>query len=283
MNIEFQNFLDIALEQCYIVKEKKLKILNEIRQVFIEDRVKLEEAIMLDLKKWKKKIDIDKMIHIIEQYQQTEKENRQDDRISATSKTMNKLVVSYYGDPYVTLHICLQAIIYQKQVLLETGEFMLSANHFIVNIINIILKENHLPKLLIHCIEILDKKVIVNKNIKTILIGANHYKGTYLGKYTYIPYNNYIVYCLDEELEELSETIYAYASNNFFETEVLFEEDIEEAIKYINLKKDEIVILLTKDINIQNVCKEKIKNKLYINVNPFEKEEMNIPTNCLDF
>ena len=191
------------------------------------------------------------------------------------------MVVSFYGNPYVALNMCIQAIIYQKQLLLETGEFMLSTNQFIVKMINQILEENHLPKLLIHCIEILDKKAIIEKEIKTIIIGAIQKKAEYLGKYKYVPYNEYILYCLDEDLEELNRSIYDYASDNFFEVEVLDEEDIEEAIRIINLKKDCIAVVLTKDKNLQNVFKEKIKNKLYINENPFSKEEMNIPLDCL--
>ncbi len=278
MNIEFQKFLDLSLEET-CMKEKRLKLLQEIKQVFIKDRNQLEEAISLDFQKWKKKIDVDKMIEIIDRYYQIEKENKKEKKIAL----IEKVVVSYYGNPYVTLHISLQAILYQKQVLLETGEFMLSVNSFIINGINVILKENRVSKLLMHCIQILDKKAIVDKKIKTILIGTNNYKAQYFGKYTYIPYNNYIIYCLDEELEELCKTIYEYASNNLFETEVVFEEEIEEAIEYINLKKDKIAIILTKDIKLQNIVKEKIKNKLYINENPFSKEEVNIPTNCLEF
>ena len=122
----------------------------------------------------------------------------------------------------------------------------------------------------------------MENEIKTIIIGATQNKAEYLGKYIYIPYNNYIIYCADEELEELSKSIYDYAFNNFFETEVLFEEDIEEAIAIINLQKDCIAVILTKDTNLQNLFREKIENKLYINENPFSKEEINIPVDCLE-
>ena len=85
----------------------------------------------------------------------------------------------------------------------------------------------------------------------------------------------------EEELEELSKNIYDYACNNFFEAEVLFEEDIQESIEIINLQKDCIALILTKDTNLQNLFREKIRNKLYINENPFSKEEINIPVDCL--
>ena len=280
MDKEFQDFLNEEIAYSHIDTNKTIKLLNEIKNVFIKDKQLLEEITNIDFKKWRKKIDLDKFIEIVDTYKQEVDRSKTLENVQQT-QYIEKMVVSFYGNPYVALNMCIQAIIYQKQLLLETGEFMLSTNQFIVKMINQILEENHLPKLLIHCIEILDKKAIIEKEIKTIIIGAIQKKAEYLGKYKYVPYNEYILYCLDEELEELNRSIYDYASDNFFEVEVLDEEDIEEAIRIINLKKDCIAVILTKDKNLQNVFKKEIRNKLYMNENPFSKEEMNIPLNCL--
>ena len=280
MDIEFQEFLNKDIGYGNTLKNKKMKLLNEIKESVVKDKEFFEQAIQLDFEKWKKKIDLAIFSKLIDEYIEMEKNNHTV-MIEDENTQIEKIVVSYYGNPYVTLILCIQAIIYQKQLLLETGEFMLSTNIFIVNMVNQILKENHLPKLLIHCIEILDKKAIITNNIKTIIIGATQSKAEYLGKYIYIPYNNYIIYCVDEELEDLCRSIYEYSSNNFFEAEVLFEEDIEEAIGIINLHQDCIAVILTKDINLQKLFRERIKNKLYINENPFLKEEINIPVDCL--
>ena len=280
MDKEFQDFLNEEIAYSHIDTNKKIKLLNEIKNVFIKDKQLLEEITNIDFKKWRKKIDLDKFIEIVDTYKQEVDRSKTLENVQQT-QYIEKMVVSFYGNPYVALNMCIQAIIYQKQLLLETGEFMLSTNQFIVKMINQILEENHLPKLLIHCIEILDKKAIIEKEIKTIIIGAIQKKAEYLGKYQYVPYNEYILYCLDEALEELNRSIYDYASDNFFEVEVLDEEDIEEAIRIINLKKDCIAVILTKDKNLQNVFKKEIRNKLYMNENPFSKEEMNIPLNCL--
>lgn len=281
MDIEFQEFLNKDIGYGNTLKNKKMKLLNEIKESFIKDKEFFEQATEIDFKKWKKKMDLTVFSKIIDEYIEMEKNNHTVMAEEGNTQ-IEKIVISDYGNPYVTWILCIQAIIYQKQLLLETGEFMLSTNNFIVNMVNQILKENHLPKLLIHCAEIVDKKAIVENEIKTIIIGATQNKAEYLGKYIYIPYNNYIIYCADEELEELSKSIYDYAFNNFFETEVLFEEDIEEAIAIINLQKDCIAVILTKDTNLQNLFREKIENKLYINENPFSKEEINIPVDCLE-
>lgn len=280
MDKEFQDFLNEEIAYSHIDTNKKIKLLNEIKNVFIKDKQLLEEITNIDFKKWRKKIDLDKFIEIVDTYKQEVDRSKTLENVQQT-QYIEKMVVSFYGNPYVALNMCIQAIIYQKQLLLETGEFILSTNQFIVKMINQILEENHLPKLLIHCIEILDKKAIIEKEIKTIIIGAIQKKAEYLGKYKYVPYNEYILYCLDEDLEELNRSIYDYASDNFFEVEVLDEEDIEEAIRIINLKKDCIAVILTKDKNLQNVFKKEIRNKLYMNENPFSKEEMNIPLDCL--
>lgn len=281
MNIEFQEFLNTEIGFSNTLKNKKIQLLNEIKETIEKDELFLKQAIEIDSKKWKKKIDLDIFSKIIDEYIAMEKKNYTV-MLEGGKSEIEKVVVSYYGNPYLTFILCIQSIIYQKQLLLETGEFMLSINTFIVNIVNQILKENHIPKLLIHTIEILDKRAIIEKEIKTIIIGATQNKAKYFGKYIYIPYNNYIIYCVDEELEMLSNSIYEYADNNFFETEQLFEEDVEEAIEIMNLEKDCIVVILTKDTNLQKMFKEKIKNKLYINENPFSKEEINIHTNCLE-
>lgn len=281
MDIEFQEFLNKDIGYGNTLKNKKMKLLNEIKESIIKDKEFLEQVTEIDFKKWKKKLDLDIFSKIINEYIEMEKNNHAS-MLEEGNTQIEKIVINYYGNPYVTWILCIQAIIYQKQLLLETGEFMLSTNTFIVNMVNQILKENHLPKLLTNCIEIIDKKAIIEKEMKTIIIGATQNKAEYLGKYIYIPYNNYIIYCLDEELEDLSKSIYDYAFHNFFETEVLFEEDIEEAIAIINLHKDNIAVILTKDTNLQELFKEKIKNKLYINENPFSKEEINLPVDCLE-
>lgn len=281
MDIEFQEFLNKDIGYGNTLKNKKMKLLNEIKESVIRDKEFFEQTTEIDFKKWKKKMDLTVFSKIIDEYIEMEKNNHTV-MVEEENTQIEKIVISYYGNPYLTFILCIQAIIYQKQLLLETGEFMLSTNTFIVNMVNQILKENHLPKLLIHCIEIVDKKAIIEKEIKTIIIGATQNKAEYLGKYIYIPYNNYIIYCVDDELEELSKSIYDYAFNNFFETEVLFEEDIEEAIEIINLQKDCIAVILTKDTNLQKMFREKIKNKLYINENPFSKEEINLPIDCLE-
>ena len=281
MDIEFQEFLNKDIGYGNTLKNKKMKLLNEIKESFIKDKEFFEQATEIDFKKWKKKLDLAIFSKMIDEYIEMEKNNHTA-IIEEGNTQIEKIVISYYGNPYVTWILCIQAIIYQKQLLLETGEFMLSTNTFIVNMVNQILKENHLPTLLIDCIEIVDKKAIIEKEIKTIIIGATQNKAEYLGKYIYIPYNNYIIYCADEELEKLSKSIYDYACNNFFETEVLFEEDIEEAIAIINLHKDCIAVILTKDTNLQKMFREKIENKLYINENPFSKEEINLPVDCLE-
>lgn len=279
MDIEFEKFLNEDLKAIKMTDEKIVKQLNDVKEVMTKDITFFEQAMKIDTQKWKKKIDLNQLSKIIDRYicikqELLKNENRENEKIE-------KMVISYYGNPFVTFHLCLQALIYQKQILLETGEFMLSTNIYIVKIMNQILEENHLPKLILHYIQILDTKDIIERKIKTIIIGATQNKAKYLGKYTYVPYNNYILYCVDDNFKKLRKNIYEYALNNFFEIEVLYEEDIEEAINIINLEKHCIAVILTKDLDLQNLFKEKIKNKMYVNENPFFTEEMNFPLNAI--
>ena len=171
MDTEFQEFLNKDIGFANTLKNRKMKLLNEIKESITKDKEFFEQAMDIDFKKWKKKMDLDVFSKIMDEYIEMEKKNHTA-MIEEGNTQIEKIVVSYYGNPYVTLILCIQAIIYQKQLLLETGEFMLSTNTFIVNMVNQILKENHLPKLLIHCIEIVDKRAIIEKETKTIIIGA---------------------------------------------------------------------------------------------------------------
>ena len=165
MDIEFQEFLNKDIGYGNTLKNKKMKLLNEIKESFIKDKEFFEQATEIDFKKWKKKLDLDIFSKMIDEYIEMEKNNHAI-MIEEEKTQIEKIVISYYGNPYVTFILCIQAIIYQKQLLLEAGEFMLSTNVFIVNMINQILKELFQ--------KILNKEYLVN--IHQILKIAKHIK-----------------------------------------------------------------------------------------------------------
>ena len=221
-----------------------------------------------DVKIYKKQINIEEFINIIDSYKNSECILEEDER---------KLVL-YKGDPYLTLHICIQSLIKRIKVILIHDEFMLGVNEVILAIFNEALKEHNIFNLINSENDYSIKKI---KEIEKLVDGivvigdTSLYQGLDIEKnIKFYPYNNIMLYCESEELEELQEAMYIYANENQYEMEILYEENLQDAINIIN--SDEFVniaILLTKSdeskINFETLVKNK---KVYINSNPFKQE-----------
>ena len=75
MDIEFQEFLNKDIGYGNTLKNKKMKLLNEIKESVIKDKEFFEQAIQLDFEKWKKKIDLAIFSKLIDEYIEMEKNN----------------------------------------------------------------------------------------------------------------------------------------------------------------------------------------------------------------
>ena len=92
-----------------------------------------------------------------------------------------------------------------------------------------------------------------------------------IGKF--YPYYNIIMYCDSEDFSLLEESISIYTNENNYELEIVYEEDIEITINYINMiETSNLVILLTKNKETVEKFKKNINKKLFINDNPFLKK-----------
>lgn len=248
-------------------KNKLNNFLSDLKELIIENSKLIMDCNKEDVKVYKKKIKIEEFISIIDKYKNSE---------CILESNENRLVI-YKGDPYITLHVCLQALIKRIKVTLMYDEFMLGVNYVLLQIINKSLKKYSIFNL-IHQEKYSIKRVyeIENSVDKIIVIGdTTMYQALDIKKeMKYFPYNNVMIYCEDEEFEKLQNAIYIYANENQYEIEVLYEDTLEDAIDVINAEEfANIAILLTKS-NISKVFfKEKIKNKeVYVNSNPFKNE-----------
>ena len=75
MDIEFQEFLNKDIGYGNTLKNKKMKLLNEIKESVIKDKEFFEQAIQLDFEKWKKKMDLAIFSKMIDEYIEMEKNN----------------------------------------------------------------------------------------------------------------------------------------------------------------------------------------------------------------
>ena len=85
-------------------------------------------------------------------------------------------------------------------------------------------------------------------------------------------YYNIMLYCDNEMLVPIKDAIYVYSNENNYELEIVYEDNIEDAINYMNIvETTNIVVLLSNNKNTIKKFKEKINKKLFINENPFIK------------
>ena len=221
-----------------------------------------------DIKHNKKQIKVKELVEIVEKYRRKECILKDDER---------KIVI-YKGDPYLTLHICMQAITQRTKVLLIEENFMLGVNAVLLQIIEKLLKEYNISNLINKFDDFNSKDfgkiksfydeviVIGNTTIYQMLENEDNVK--------FYPYNNIALYCDSDELEMLQEAIYVYANENQYETEIIYTENFDEVIELINCDDTKsIAVLLTKDDSKRERFFYDIKNKeIFVNENPFKKE-----------
>lgn len=247
------------------------KLLNEFLEDFKNVIIKNSNSIMgcnrEDVKSYKKQIKIKELLNIIDSYKNSECSLSEDER---------KIVV-YKGDPYLTLHICMQALIRRNKVILLHEEFMLGVNEIIIQLFNNVLKEYKIFNLIdeINKYTIKEVEKIKSYYDEIIVIGdTTSYQLFEDEKIKFYPYNNLILYCDTDELEKLQEAIYIYANENQYEIELLYEDNIDNVINIINLNDfANIAVLLTKSPKNKEKFEVGIKNKeIYVNDNPFKNE-----------
>lgn len=243
------------------------KLLQDLKELIIENTKSIMGCNREDVKIYRKQIKIKELLDIIDSYNDSECILAEDER---------KIVI-YKGDPYLTLHICMQALIRRNKVLLFHDEFMLGVNEIIIQLINKVLEEYNIFNLIdeISNYTVKEVKKIEQYYDEIITIGdTTSYQALENSKVKYYPYNNIVLYCDTKDLEKLQEAIYIYANENQYEIEILYEENIEDVIDIINSDSFiDIAILLTRNQQNKDKFEKGIKNKeIFVNDNPFKNE-----------
>lgn len=220
-----------------------------------------------DVKSYRKQIKIKELLNIIDEYKDSECILAEDER---------KIII-YKGDPYLTLHLCIQALTRRNKVLLFHEEFMLGVNEIIIELFNKVLKSYNIYNLIdeISNYTVKEIKKIENYFDEIIVIGdTTSYQALESKSIKFFPYNNIMLYCDTKGLEKLQEAIYIYANENQYEIEILYEENIDDVIEIINSDDfANVAVLLTRDHQSKEKFEANIKNKeIYVNDNPFKKE-----------
>ena len=242
-------------------------ILNDINNSFIENELLIVETNKKDVDEFKKKVKIKTLIDIIDNYRNS--------NVPIDNNFNRKKHVVYIGDPYLTLNICLQAIINRCKVVLTYSNFMKNVNNIILQLITEVIQKYNMEEY----ISFLDSYSI--SEIKSfqddiVIVGdTNMYellKNNVNVKY--FPYNNIVLYTDSNELEDLKEAIYIVADENKYELEILYDEDIYNVIETINQNElcNTVILLTQNESNIEIFKNSIITKNLYINENPYKNE-----------
>lgn len=244
--------------------------LEKLKEFITENKDLINKANKIDLTHNKKQIKLKEFERIVESYKNTE--------ISPKKENKRKIVI-YKGDPYITLHICIQAFIQNTKVVMLNQHFMNGVNSIILRIFEKLSYELGLSSLVDNFYEFtISRYLEINRYYdETIVIGDSAIYQLIAQKENNIkfyPYNNIAVYCESENLKQLEEAIFISANENKYEIEIIPVDDIDDAIEMIN--KDNfksIALLITENDKNRERFFYEIKNKeIFVNENPFKKE-----------
>lgn len=278
--MNLNQILNLKYSKNSFTKNDLNKVLNNIKTKLLENKEIILKLEQIDKQNFKNadKIDINKIISILEKYKE---------KSSIQSKINKNIILSYYGDPYLTIELCIQSIICNNKIILAIEDFMLGVNTILIEIVKQVLKERKINNTLfiVNLIKHQEIKQNINNINKIICIGNkniyNYYKKENIPNIEFYPYKNILLYCDTEELQELQKSIYKYGTVNNIEIEVIEigENTLNKNIQNINkYAKTDTIVVLTKNKNTIDEFKQKVKNsKIYINENPFKNINIDFP------
>jgi len=238
------------------------KILNSIKQELQSNAFEIEELLKIDYKHSKLRINTEELKNLVDNFK-TERLYLQNEQ---------KLLIDYNGNPYVTLNLCILAILTKTMIFLEFSENMLAINKFIIETINKILNEFNTEKLVI----VSDNKSMINYDKIICIDDINKYNSYVRMQKQNVKFysHNYIDFYSDtDEFYELTELIFQNSEINGVQIESYSELEINEAVQMLNNGLGNQIVLLTHNNETKHNFQTNIKNKrLIINKNPFTKE-----------
>lgn len=215
----------------------------------------IEELLKIDNQYNKTKINVNMLIEVIQKlkYEELEVQGEQ------------KIRIIYNGNPYITMNLCILAILTQNMIILDYEENFHGTNSFIIQVVNNLLKNKliYFPNE-----EIKADKIICIDDINKYN-SYLHQANINIKFYSY----NYIDFYSDcDEYEEIQDLIYKYADENQIPIEVYSELEATLAIQMMKKGLGKIVVVLTNNNEIKQIFRENITTKeLFINKNPFKE------------
>lgn len=236
------------------------KVFLDLEREIEEHNQIIEELLKIDKKYSKTKINLKLLKEVIERLK--------DEKLEIQNE--QKIVITYNGAPYITLNLCILAILTKNIIILDYGDNWKGINSFLLQTVNNVLKKYKTDNLTY----IKDNNQ--NYSDKIICIDdINKYNSFLLEKNTKVKFYsfNYIDFYRDcNEYEEIEELMQQIAEENQIPIEIYSELENKDAVKMIKNGFGKIVVVLTNNEETRQIFEENIKNKkIYINKNPFKE------------
>ena len=260
------------VKELYINQDLLNRIIEDFKALILDNKETFKELYKLDKEKIENSININNMIKLLDLYK--------NEPIKKSKKEI--IVASYYGNPLITINLCIQSILKNRGTIVIIEDTMLGINKLLIKMYNSILNNYKIISMveLYNNIRIQEIKQIENSYDFIVCIGNTNTYYNYckneIKNLKYISFYNVSLYCNDSKFEKLKYELYKFALKNTIEIEIY--DDIEEFIECTNIN-EEIKNVLVFSQNTEEIkkCKNRIKNlKLFINQNPFKDEKFKI-------
>lgn len=244
------------------------KIIRDLKSEIKENKKEISKLNEIDYEYNKKIVYVDKIIESIDYFYEKE----------VCEKETKNLLVAYYGDPCVTVQLCLSALSNCQMLNLVIDDMCLGVNKFIIELYKEILREYRIFDIISfnnydnkesieENVEIIDKMYCLgNKNIYTI---CRHIDGIDL---EYIPFNVIDIYCEDESLYDLAREIFNCCYENGIESEIYEDISFDDTVEMLNnYGENYCSVILTRNLDYMRRFKNEVKSKyVFVNESPFK-------------
>ena len=278
------------MNNYFFKKENVVELLNQIQKDLKEKTKILQKAFDIDLEKWETKVEIEKLIQIIENVKKQEylpKFSKQE-----IVDGIGRIALVNFSNTYIMFNFILSCIYTNNKANIILENKNLASNKALIELIKKSFETFNYDSNIIQYKEVTKKEEILLNQEEYDLI---YYLGN---KEEYLEFSKRIH--IDSKFENFGE-LYIYVDNNDFKNELInidkfayeneikvyyfntdFEKTVNSINRYNNINK--ISIIFTKDIEKAYEFVKKIKaEKIYINEEPREEFIYSINQNNLVF
>lgn len=250
------------------------KIVSSMVELIQENQRTLNELKKQDDEVCRVHFESSRGIELVRRYEEKQRQESQEKHI----------LVSHYGNPYVTLLLCIEAVLHRVKLTISIEDIAYGLNKAIVKMVNLALEERGMDRQIQFCNQLTNAEIEKMDIERVVCLGNSNtyerFRKMETKEVEYVPLFNVVVYYDDGKYEELVRNMVEYAKKNFYEIEVFDEtDDFEEVLYEITETQQQYgAVILSMDANKQEKFKSQVKAKIVcVNENLFKKFELEIP------